>query len=131
MPVPAGEDLRSADRQRLERAVAVAERFSGLTFSLFIGISEADARTYAERLHAGLARPEDSVLIMCDPALHALEIVTGARARRVLDDFDCRLAAASMQTSFAADDLVGGLVTGIQQLGLAARKPKTLHAAKV
>jgi hypothetical protein len=131
VPVPAGEALGPDDRLRLERAVAVAERFSGLTFSLFVGISEVDARGYAERLHAGLADAEDAVLIMCDPALHALEIVTGARARRVLDDFDCRLAAASMQTSFAAGDLVGGLVTGIQQLGLSARKPKTLHAARV
>ncbi|WP_375423968.1 DUF5130 family protein [uncultured Friedmanniella sp.] len=129
--MPAGEDLSPADRLQLERAVDVAERFSGLTFSLFIGISQDEARGYAERLHAGLPDPDDSVLVMCDPALHALEIVTGSGARRVLDDFDCRLAAASMQTSFAAGDLVGGLVTGIQQLGLAARKPKTLHTAKV
>lgn len=131
MPVPAGESLRPADRLQLERAVAVAERFSGLRFSLFLGTSRDDARTYAVRLHSGLPDPDDSVLIMCDPALHALEIVTGAQARRVLDDFDCRLAAATMQTSFAAGEIVDGLVTGIQQLGLAARKPKTLHTVRV
>jgi uncharacterized membrane protein YgcG len=130
VPVPAGE-LSPAERRRLERAVAVAERFSGLTFSVFLGAAEQDPRSYAERLHAGLADAEDSVLVMCDPDSHALEIVTGVQARRVLDDFDCRLAAASMQTSFAAGDIVGGLVAGVQQLGLSARKPKTLHAAKV
>ncbi len=127
--MPAGE-LSPTDRLQLERAVAVAERFSGLRFSLFLGLSEDDARGYAERLHAGLPDPDGSVLVMCDPAFHALEIVTGSSARRVLDDFDCRLAAASMQTSFAAGDIVGGLVSGVQQLGLAARKPKTLHTAR-
>lgn len=130
MPVPAGEPLTPADHLRLERAVAVAERFSGLSFSIFVGLSEDDARLYAERLHAGLPDPDRSVLVMCDPALQALEIVTGAGTRRVLDDFDCRLAAASMQTSFAAGDIVGGLATGVQQLGQSARKPKTLHAAR-
>ena len=130
MQVPAGEALSPTDRQQLERAVAVAERFSGLRFSVFLGVSEEDARAYAERLHSGLPDPDHSVLVMCDPAFHALEIVTGAQTRRVLDDYDCRLAAATMRTSFAAEDILGGLVTGVQQLGLAARKPKTLHASR-
>jgi uncharacterized membrane protein YgcG len=131
VPVPAGESLGPEERLQLERAVAVAERFSGLTFSLFLGTSKEEPRSYAERLHSGLPDPDDSVLVMCDPAFHALEIVTGSRARRVLDDFDCRLAAASMQTSFAAGDIVGGLATGIQQLGLSARQPKSLHTVRV
>jgi uncharacterized membrane protein YgcG len=131
VPVPAGEDLGPGDLQRLERAVEVAERFSGLTFTLVLGRSEQDPRSYAEQLHAGLPDPDGSVLVMCDPVLRALEIVTGSRTRRVLDDLDCRLAAASMQTSFTAGDLVGGLVTGIQQLGLAARKPETLHTSRL
>ena len=37
-----------------------------------------------------------------DPGARALEMVTGRRARRMLDDFDCRLAAASTRTSFQA-----------------------------
>ena len=127
--MPGGEPLGPADTSRLERAVAVAERLSGLTFSVFLGSGEEDARGYAERLHAGLADPDGSVLVMCDPEFHALEIVTCAGTRRVLADFDCRLAAATMQTSFAAGDIVGGLVTGVQQLGQAARKPRTLHSA--
>ena len=51
-------------------------------------------------------------------------------ARLVLDDFDCRLAAASMQTSFAVGDIVGGLANGIQQLGQSARRPATLHTVR-
>jgi hypothetical protein len=59
-----------------------------------------------------------------------LEIVTGIEARRVLSDLECRLAAAAMQTSFAGGDIVGGLTVGVQQLGEAARQPKTLHITR-
>jgi uncharacterized membrane protein YgcG len=130
VPVPAGEALSPAERRRLERAVQVAEKLSGLTFSVFLGVSEEDARRYAERLHGALPSPADSVLVLCDPAFRVLEIVTGSQVRRVLDDFDCRLAAASMQTSFQAGDIIGGLVNGIQQLGQSARHPKTLHTLR-
>lgn len=130
VPVPAGEGLSPAERRRLEHAVEVAEELSGLTFSVFLGVSEEDARAYAERLHSSLPSPEDSVLVFCDPGFRVLEIVTGSQVRRVLDDFDCRLAAMSMQTSFQGGDIIGGLVNGIQQLGQSARHPKTLHTVR-
>jgi hypothetical protein len=125
--VPVGDSFTPSQRDWLKRAVRNAETVSGLTFSLFIGVSEEDSRAYAERLHRALADPDHSVLVLCDPEFHRLEIVTGAVARRVLDDLECRLAAATMQTSFAGGDIVGGLAAGIQQLGEAARQPRTLH----
>jgi uncharacterized membrane protein YgcG len=126
--VPAGE-LSVSDRARINRAVANAEASSGLAFSVLIGVSpQQDSRGYAEQLHGGLSQPARSVLVLCDPVARALEIVTGAEARRTLDDVECALAAASMQTSFAGGDLIGGLVNGIQQLGESARAPRTLHA---
>jgi uncharacterized membrane protein YgcG len=128
--VPAGDTFTPSQLQRLKRAVRNAEVVSGLTFSLFVGISEEDSRAYAEKLHRALPDPDQSVLVMCDPEFHKLEIVTGVAARRVLDDLECRLAAAAMQTSFAGGDIVGGLAAGIQQLGEAARQPKTLHVSR-
>jgi uncharacterized membrane protein YgcG len=128
--VPAGEVLDHAERRRLEHAVAVAEQLSGLTFSVYVGPGEGGSREFAERLHAALPAPEDAVLVFCDPAAHVLEIVTGSDVRRVLHDYDCRLAAMSMQSSFSAGDVVGGLVNGVQQLGQSARRPETLHASK-
>jgi hypothetical protein len=129
-PVPAGDSFTPSQREWLERVVRNAEAASGLTFSLFIGVSEEDSRGYAEKLHGTLADPDHSVLVMCDPEFHRLEIVTGVAARRVLDDLECRLAAAAMQTSFAGGDIVGGLAAGISQLGEAAREPRTLHATR-
>ena len=130
MPVPAGEAVSPTERIRIERAVTVAEELSGLTFSVFLGTAQGEPRPYAEQLHAGLPKPETSVLVLCDPRARALEIVTGARVRRVLDDYDCRLAAVSMQTSFQAGDILGGLVNGVHQLGQSARRPTTLHTAR-
>jgi hypothetical protein len=120
--------LTFTERRRIERAVRNAESSSGLTFSVFLGVSEEDSRAYAERLHGGLDDPARSVLVLCDPTFRALEIVTGSEARRNLDDVECGLAAASMESSFAGGDIVGGLVLGIQQLGEASRAPRTLHA---
>jgi len=128
--VPDGDSFAISfrDRLRIERAVRNAERSSGLTFSIFLGVAEGDARAYAERLHGALPDPAHSVLVLCDPLFRALEIVTGSEARRNLGDVECSLAAASMEASFAGGDIVGGLVVGIQQLGEASRAPRTLHA---
>ena len=128
--MPAGDSFTPSEREWLTRAVRNAEAVSGLTFSLFVGVSEDDSRRYAERLHSTLADPAHSVLVMCDPEFHRLEIVTGSEARRMLNDLECRLAAAAMQTSFAGGDIVGGLAAGIQQLGEAARQPRTLHDSR-
>jgi uncharacterized membrane protein YgcG len=100
---------------------------SGLRFSVYVGASEQDSRAYALRLHGALSDPARSVLVLCDPGFRLLEVITGSQAKRTLSDMACGLAAASMQSSFAAGDLVGGLVLGIQQLGETARAPRTLH----
>jgi hypothetical protein len=125
--VAAGDQLTPSDRSRLDRAVRNAERVSGLVFSVYLGVSEEDSRAYAERLHSGLPDPARSVLVMCDPSFRALEVVTGERTRRQLDDMACALAVASMKSSFLGGDIVGGLATGVQQLGEAAMQPVTLH----
>jgi uncharacterized membrane protein YgcG len=128
--VPAGDSFTPSQLEWIKRAVRNAETISGLTFSVFIGVSEEDSRAYAERLHRALTDPDHSVLVMCDVEFRKLEIVTGIETRRVLSDLECRLAAAAMQTSFAGGDIVGGLTVGVQQLGEAARQPKTLHITR-
>lgn len=124
----AGDELTPAESSRLERAVRIAEEVSGLTFSVYLTTSEEDSRAYALRLHGSLDEPGRSVLVLCDPGFRILEIVTGRSARRALPDRVCALAAATMRSSFVADDIVGGLSNGITQLGEAARQPPTLHA---
>lgn len=127
MPVLAGDGLPFDYRRRIDGALATAGRASGLEFEAYLGPAGTPARERAYALHSRLPQPERTVLVLCDPDARALEIVTGRGTRQFLDDTACRLAIATMTSSFLAGDLIGGLVRGIQQLGEAAHHPETLH----
>lgn len=126
-----GDGLSYSERRSIDAALARAHRFSDFDFEAYLGPAGDNAREQAISLHRGLPRPDQSVLVLCDPDSRALEIVTGRRTRRYLDDGACRFAVASMTSSFLAGDIVGGLVQGIQQLGGAAHHPETMHAPEV
>lgn len=125
----AGGDLfSSGQRHEIDKAIRDAETVSRYEFSVFVGHAQGDARSFAESLHDSLTTPARSVLVMIDPEARALEVVTGQEVRRHLDDSDARLAALSMQSAFAAGDLVGGIRRGLNTLAEHARKPRMLHA---
>lgn len=125
--MPAGDAFTPDQIQDIERAVRNAEAASGLRFSVYVGNADSETRPFATRLHSRLDEPDRSVLVYVDPPGRRLEIVTGAQAKRQLADSRCGLAALTMQASFAAGDLTGGLVTGIQQLGDHAHQLPMLH----
>lgn len=125
--MPAGE-FSSADRLVIDTAIRKAELLSRCEFSVFVGASQGEPRAFATRLHNSLVAPARSILIMVDPALRALEVVTGAYVRRTLTDRETELAALAMQSDFAAGDLVGGLKRGIELLAAHAKSADTLHA---
>ena len=126
--MPAGEPFTASERYEIDKAIRDAETVCRFEFSVFVGASEGEARPFSERLHAVLAAPDRSVLVMVDPTSRIVEIVTGAEVRRVLDDSEVRLAALSMQAAFAAGDLVGGICQGVAMLAEHARRPRMLHA---
>jgi len=125
--VPSGDAFTAAQRRDIDKAIRDAETLCRFEFSVFVGASEGETRPFAERLHAALVAPARSVLVLVDPAARVVEIVTGAQTRRTLDDAEVRLAALTMQTAFAAGDLVGGIKTGVMQLAEHARRPRLLH----
>lgn len=127
----AGETFTSAQRHEIDKAIRDAESLSRIEFSVFVGRSEGETRPFAERLHATLVAPDRSVLVLVDPAARLLEIVTGAEAHRVLDDAEVKLAALTMQTAFAAGDLVGGITSGLHQLAEHARRPMLRHGEQL
>ena len=124
----AGEAFTASARAEIDKAIRQAETMCRYEFSVFVGASEGETRPFAERLHAALVAPARSVLVMVDPAARIVEVVTGAEARRVLDDAEVKLATLSMQSAFAAGDLVGGIKAGVLQLAEHARRPTLLHA---
>jgi len=130
--VPAGEAFSPRQRDEIVRAIQLAQEQSGLRYSVYVGSAEGAPRAYAHRLHAALgADAPRSVLVFVDPSSRALEIVTGALAARWVDDRATALAAMSMTSSFAAGDLHGGIVQGVQLLAEHARHPRSLHTEQV
>lgn len=126
--MPAGEHLSAADRAALDVTIRKAEQLCRAEFSVFVGQSQGDPRTFAHGLHHSLVAPGRSVLVMVDPGTRAVEVVTGADVRRSLGDHQVELAVATMVASFRDGDLVGGLRRGIQQLAEHAKPQNTLHA---
>lgn len=123
----AGDAFTSSQRHEIDKAIRDAETICRYEFSVFVGASEGETRPFAERLHSTLIAPDRSVLVMVDPAARIVEIVTGAEVRRDLEDDEVRLAVLSMQTAFAAGDLVGGITQGLVMLADHARRPRMLH----
>ena len=109
---------------RLDEALTMSSREPGVRFTLYIGDLGPRTRGRAEELHARSGPdPSDSVLLAVSPGQRVVEVVTGAGAARRLPDRACALAVLSMTTSFAASDLVGGIVNGLRQLSDQAGHP--------
>ena len=113
---------------RLDEALTMSSRETGLRFTLYIGDLGKPTRTQAEELHSRSGTdPSESVLIAISPGQRVVELVTGAAAARRLPDRACALAVLSMTGSFAAGDLVGGIVNGLRQLSDQAGHPAALR----
>lgn len=126
--MPTGE-FNGAQQAEIDRAIRNAETVCRYEFSVYVGAAQGEVSSYARTLHAALANPARSVLLLVDPAARHLEVVTGATVRRTLSDEAVRLAAAGMQSSFSAGDVVGGIKHGVAQLADAARAPRSLHGS--
>ena len=112
------------DLSRLDEALTMSSRETGLRFTLYIGDLGKPTRVQAEDLHARSGEdPSHAVLIAVSPGQRVVEVVTGAAAARRLPDRACALAVLSMTSSFASGDLVGGLVNGLRQLSDQAGRP--------
>jgi len=125
--VPPGDTLSDAQRARLARAVASAEAATGLPVRLHIGRLDGGRAGAEALLAASGSSAADTVLVAVDPAARGLEIVTGTRATSQVSDRTCALAALAMTSSFAAGDLVGGLVNGLQILADHGRRQHVRH----
>jgi hypothetical protein len=107
----------SVQLARLDEALTLSARSTGLGFSVYLGDLGEDTRATAEGLHAGSGdNPAAAVLIAVSPAQRRVEVVTGNDSARRLPDRACNLAVMSMVASFKEGDLIGGLVSGLRML---------------
>ena len=115
---------------RLDEALTMSSRETGLRFTLYIGDLGKQTRIRAEEMHGQSGgNLAESVLIAVSPGQRVVEVVTGAAAARRVPDRACALAVLSMTGSFAAGDLVGGIVNGLRQMSDQAGHPSALRHA--
>jgi hypothetical protein len=101
---------------RLDEALRLADRSTGLIFSVYVGDLDEPVRGHAEKLHSQLGDPTHAVLVAVSPNQRVLEVVTGSEARKRIPDRSAKLAALSMAAAFSGGDLAGGIVSGLAQL---------------
>jgi len=113
-----------ADLARLDEALTMSSKETGLRFTLYVGELAGDTRATAEELHSRSGGDTStSVLVALSPGQRVLEIVTGTAAARRLPDRACALAVLSMTTRLAHGDLAGAIVHGLRQMSDAAGHP--------
>ncbi len=111
--------------ERLDEALTMASRETGINFSVYVGRLAGDSRATAEALHPRMgAKAANGVLLAVDPGGRVLEIVTGQESVKRLPDRSCALAALSMTAAFGSGDLVGGIVNGLRMLSDQAGHPR-------
>lgn len=106
---------------RIDEALSLSSRSTGLEFAIYLGGLGEDTRAYAGELHANLgARAADGVLLAVSPQQRQVEIVTGEESKRRIPDRSCQLALMSMVASFKEGELLEGLISGLRMLSDAA-----------
>ena len=101
---------------RLDEALTLASRDSGLRFSVYLGDLGAKPTDTAQRLQGQMEGSDESVLVAVSPEQRVVEVVTGSEARVRLPDRGAKLAVMSMVASFKEGDLLGGLLSGLRML---------------
>lgn len=114
----ADSPFTASQLSRLDEALTLSSRETGLVFSVYVGEFKAPARAHAEALFERLT--DSSVLVAVSPGQRSLHIVTGPQSAERLPNRACALAALAMRASFTNGDLTGGLVTGLRMLADAA-----------
>lgn len=111
---------------RLDEALTLASRETGLLFSVYLGDLGDDPQKRAVELHDQLEGSVEAVLVAVSPEQRHVEIVTGPEARLRLPDRGAKLAVMSMVASFKEGDLFGGLLSGLRMLAdQAGTRPRT------
>lgn len=116
--------FRPSQLARLDEALTLASRETGLDFSVYIGPLGEDSRAGAEKLFDSFGeRERDSVLVAVSPGERVVEIVTGEVATQRLTTRGPKLAVMSMVAFFKEGDLIGGLISGLRMMTDQAGRP--------
>lgn len=102
---------------RLDDALTLSTRSTGLEFAVYLGDLTESTRDRAAELHASLgSRAEEGVLLAVSPGQRKIEIVTGEESQRRIPDRSCQLAVMSMVASFKEGEIINGLISALRML---------------
>lgn len=109
--------FRPSQLARIDEALTLSSRDTGLNFSVYIGELGEDSREGADQLLDRIGeREHESVLIAVSPGERVVEIVTGESADVRIPERGLKLAVMSMVASFQEGDLARGILTGLRML---------------
>jgi len=112
------------DLARIDEALTMSSKETGIRFTLYLGDLGSDTRATAEDLHSRSGGDtSNTVLLAVSPGQRVLELVTGTAAARRVPDRACALAALAMTGRLGAGDLTGAIVNGLRQLSDSAGHP--------
>jgi hypothetical protein len=115
-PSRADEPFTPVQLTRLDEALTLASRETGLRFSIYLGDLGPEPQTRVAQLHDELEGSDEAVLIAVSPGQRVVEVLSGGEARTRLPDRGAKLAVMSMVASFKEGDLLGGLLSGLRML---------------
>ncbi|GEL20800.1 DUF5130 family protein [Pseudonocardia asaccharolytica] len=113
-PSRADHPFSPVQLSRLDEALTLASRETGLRFSVYLGDLGPKPSDRVGELHSVLEGASEAVLVAVSPGQRIVEVRTGAEAR--LPDRGAKLAVMSMVASFREGDLIGGLLSGLRML---------------
>jgi len=120
------DPLTSGQRQDIERVVQLARDICGYEFGVYVGELQ-QGRDSVEAMHAGMHDPHAAVLLAVDSGAGTMDIVTGSRVHRTLDDRTCEFAVLTLRSSLQVGDIVGGVRDAVMLLAEHSRAPQTMH----
>lgn len=115
-PSEAEQPFTPVQLSRLDEALTLASRETGLRFSVYLGELGASPSARAAELHGELEGAAEAVLVAVSPEQRVVEVLTGPVARVRLPDRGSKLAVMSMVASFKEGDVFGGLLSGLRML---------------
>lgn len=117
-----------AQLSRVDEALSVSTRSTGLEFGIYLGELGENSRERAAELHAALGdRAPAGVLIAVSPGERRAEIITGEEAQRRIPDRSCQLAMMSMVASFKESEIIEGLLEALRMLSDTAGVKHSAH----
>lgn len=99
---------------RIDDALTLSSRETGLDFSVYVGGLDSPTRAHAEALFEKLG--DNSVLLAVSPGQRVLHIVTGPGSAPRVPNRACALAALAMRGQFTSGELTAGIVAGLRML---------------